>query len=208
MGGCVTTGQGFTRGSFQPFLLIWAWLMTYVRLFSTIYISVTETLRQLKTQSRVLLDIACAIRNPDVEDLVKSPVIRSPAGSPNPAGKASIFEIQEEMHAALDLPSLLGQAVDVSHDKINKILRVRSEQATCLPLAHFLRYFTLNLFFANECEAISGRAGTSLKTVVNSHIKDFIEAYGDKEIKTLAQGMDADQWREKDFTAEDDEILK
>jgi hypothetical protein len=89
----------------------------------------------------------------------KSPVIRSSIRSPNIVENASIFEIQEEMHAALDLPNLLGQAVDVSHDQINKILQVRSEQVTSLPLAHFLRYFTLNLFFANECEAISGRQG-------------------------------------------------
>jgi len=118
-----------------------------------------------------------------------------------------MFEIQE-MHVALDLPNLLGQAVDVSHEKINKILQVRSEQVISLPLAHFLRYFTLNLFFANECEAISGRAGSSLKTIVNSHIRDFSKAYRDREIQTLAKGMDADNLQERDFTAHDNEILK
>ncbi|KND92285.1 Vacuolar protein sorting-associated protein 54, chloroplastic [Tolypocladium ophioglossoides CBS 100239] len=177
-------------------------------LFSTIYIGVTETLRRLKTQSGLLLEVACAIGNPDAEDSVKFPVIRSPIGSPNPAGNTSIFEIQEEMHAALDLLDLLGQAVDVSHEKINKILRVRSEQVKGLPLAHFLRYFTLNLLFANECEAISGRAGTSLKTAVDGHIEDFIKAHRDREIQTLAQGMGADNWQDADFTAKHNEILK
>jgi vacuolar protein sorting-associated protein 54 len=176
-------------------------------LFASIYIGVAETLRRLKTQSRVLLDIACAIGSPDAADGVKSPVLRSPLGSPSPGVAPSMFEIQEEMHVALDLTNLLGQAVDVSHEKINKILRVRSDQATALPLAYFLRYFTLNLFFANECEAISGRAGTSLKTVVNGHIKDFIKAHGDREIQTLAQGMGADTWAVKDFTPKDTDIL-
>ena len=178
-------------------------------LFAQIYVGVTETLRRLKTQSRVLLDIASAVGNPDAASGAKSPAIRSPITSPISGGKqdASMFEIQEEMHVALDLSNLLGHAVDVSHEKINKILRVRSEQATNLPLAHFLRYFTLNLFFANECEAISGRAGTSLKTVVNGHIKDFVKAHGDREIQTLAQGMGADNWAVKDFTRKDTETL-
>lgn len=178
------------------------------RLFSTMFIGVAETLRRLKTQSSVLLDIACAIGNPDTEDPVKSPLIWLPIGSQDPAIHASRFEIQEEMHVALDLPNFLCQAVDVSYENINKILRVRSEQTTSLPLAHFLRYFTLNLFFTNECEAISGRAGTSLKTIVNGHVQDFIQAHGDREKQVLAQGMDADNWQVKDFTAKDNEILK
>ncbi|KAF5022521.1 hypothetical protein F66182_5423 [Fusarium sp. NRRL 66182] len=176
------------------------------QLFSTIFITVAETLRRLKTQSGILLEIACAI-GPDAEDPIKPAAVRSPLASPNPTGDASMFELQEEMHIALDLPNLLGQAVDASHEKINKILRVRSAQATDLPLAYFLRYYALNLFFANECEAISGRAGTSFKTIVNGHIQDFIKAHGDKEDQALANGMGADTWQDKDFTAKDDEIL-
>ena len=112
------------------------------------------------------------------------------------------------MHTAIDLQDLLGRAVDVAHEKINKLLRVRSEQVRGLPFAHFLRYFTLNLLFANECESISGRAGTSLKTIVDGHIKDFIEAHKDREIQTLVQGTGADNWQEKDFTAKNSETLK
>ncbi|KAM5341815.1 hypothetical protein ACJ41O_014846 [Fusarium nematophilum] len=178
------------------------------RIFSTMFITVAETLRRLQTHSSLLLDVAYAIENPDAEDPIKSPIIPSPIGSPNPAGNFSIFYIQEEMHVALDLHDLLGQAVDASHERINEILRVRSEQITDLPLAYFLRYYTLNLLFANECEAISGRAGTSLNTIVNGHIRDFIKALGDKENQALAQGMDADTWQDRDFTAKDNEILK
>jgi vacuolar protein sorting-associated protein 54 len=177
-------------------------------LFSTIYIGVAETLRRIKTQSELLLDISCNVGNLDTKDPVKPPVTRSHIRSPNPTGNAFIFESQDDMHTALDLTNLLGQAVDVAHEKINKLLRVRSEQVRGLPFAHFLRYFTLNLLFANECETISGRAGTSLKTIVDGHIKDFIEAHKDREIQTLVQGTGADNWQEKYFTAKDNEILK
>jgi vacuolar protein sorting-associated protein 54 len=175
--------------------------------FFDIYIGVAETLRRLTTQSRVLLDITCAIGNPDAEYGVRSPVIQSPIGSAG-AGSTSAFEIQEEMHVALDLGNLLAQAVDASHERINRILRIRYEQTIGLPLAYFLRYFTLNLFFANECEAISGRAGTTLNTIVDSHIKAFIKAHGDRKIQSLARGMGADNWQEKDFSANDSGILE
>ncbi|MBE3045411.1 hypothetical protein IMZ48_23250 [Candidatus Bathyarchaeota archaeon] len=166
-------------------------------LFLTIYVSVTETLRRLKTQSGLLLDIACAVGNFVGDKSVKSSVTG-----------AGVLEAQEEMHAALDLPTLLGRAVDVSHEKITKILQVRTEQTTGLPLAYFLRYFTLNLLFAHECEAISGRTGTSLKTAIDSHIRGFIKVQRDEEIATLAQGMDADKWQDKDLTAEDVQLLE
>ncbi|KAF4961179.1 hypothetical protein FGADI_415 [Fusarium gaditjirri] len=176
-------------------------------LFSTLFVSVAETLRRLKTQSSLLLDIASMIGSPDSADPIKSPNIISPSSSPNPARNMSMFCAQEEMHVALDLPNLLSHGVDVSHEKIIKILRVRSEQTKILPLPYFIRYYTLNIFFVNECEAISGQAGMSLKTIINDHILDFIQAHGDRENQALAQGMGADMWQETDFTPKDNEIL-
>ncbi|KAJ8127678.1 hypothetical protein O1611_g5958 [Lasiodiplodia mahajangana] len=162
-------------------------------LFSSIFIGVTETLRRVKTQSSILLDLACTSGNTDTEDIAKV---------------TATTELQEEIHNSFDVSNLLGHAVDVSFEKIIKILRVRSEQTINLPLASFLRYFTLNLLFANECEAISGRAGTSLKTVVNDHILSYITAYGSRENTILADGMSSDDWQDKDFTAMDNELLE
>ncbi|KAI0540049.1 putative GARP complex component [Xylaria digitata] len=162
-------------------------------LFSSIFIGVTETLRRVKTQSSILLDLACTSENTDIEDLAKAPVI---------------IELQEEIHDSFDVSKLWGHAVGVGFERIIKILRVRSEQTINLPLASFLRYFTLNLLFANKCEAISGRAGTSLKTVVNDNILSYIAAHGDRENKILADGMSSDDWQDKGFTARDNEILE
>ncbi|KAL2207750.1 Vps54-domain-containing protein [Sarocladium strictum] len=180
----------------------------------TIYIGVTETLRRLSTQVKVLLDIASSLSD-ESNDGLKSPPPRSPMTSPRPDRHARgpslagpHFEIQEELHKTLDVNNLLGQAVDVANEKIVKVLKVRAEQASQLPLDLFLRYFTLNLYFANECEAISGRSGTSLKTVVNGHIKEFVQKNRDAEMQKLAQGMESDQWNAKDFTDENAEVLK
>ncbi|KAG6013176.1 hypothetical protein E4U43_007452 [Claviceps pusilla] len=182
-----------------------------------VYIGVTETLRRLTTQVKVLLDIASSLSSTNAssiaEGALKSPPIKSPMMSPrfdldatNPMDDADM-ELQEELHKSLDLNSLLTQAVDVANDKIVKILKVRAEQATHLPLEFFLRYFTLNLYFANECEAISGRSGTSLKNVVNGHIKEFVHRNRDAEMQKLAQGMEADQWNAKDFSENSSRLL-
>ncbi|KAJ6785115.1 hypothetical protein PWT90_08110 [Aphanocladium album] len=170
-------------------------------LLKKIYVSVTETLRRLSTQVKVMLDIASSLADAPDGDGIKSPTIRSPLGSPRPDRHDAFpgFEIQEELHKALDVTNLLAQGVDIANDKIVKVLKVRGEQATGLSLDMFLRYFTLNLYFANECEAISGRSGTPLKNVVNSHIKEFVQRHQNAEMQTLAQGMEADKWVAKDF---------
>lgn len=187
-------------------------------LLATVYVGVAETLRRVTTQTKVLLDVASEVGDPQAGaggSGARSPVApRSPIASPK-VGRIqqdlSGFEIQEELHKALDLGNLLGQAVDLSHDKIIRILRVRTEQSVGLELPWFLRYFTLNLFFATECESVSGRSGTALKTLVNNQILDFVRAHGDREMQALATGMGSDNWNAKDFGEREaamlDEIL-
>lgn len=176
-----------------------------------IYIGVTETLRRLSTQVKVLLDIAASLSN-DVPDGMRSPPLRSPLSSPRPdrfmgGMPPPTIELQEELHKTLDVSNLSAQAVDVANDKIVKVLKVRTEQSTSFPLVMFLRYFTLNLYFANECEAISGRVSSSLKTVVNNHIKDFVQQNRDAEMQKLAQAMESDQWSAKDFNEANTKLL-
>ncbi|PHH60474.1 hypothetical protein CDD81_1605 [Ophiocordyceps australis] len=161
------------------------------QLLTSMYVGVTETLRRLTTQVKVLLDIASSLTQ------------RQDAASPGQA-----FELQEELHKALEESSLLTQAVDMANDKIVRILKVRSEQTTQLGLDSFLRYFNLNLYFANECEAISGRSGTGLKKVVNGQIKEFVQRNRDGEMQKLAQGMESDQWNAKDLTEDKAELLR
>lgn len=178
-----------------------------------VYIGVTETLRRVSTQVKVLMEIATSLSDPPQRDGLRSPPVRSPLSSPRPDRNAgnpfgASFEIQEELHKTLDVANLLGQAVDVAIDKIVKVLKVRSEQTAQLPMNLFLRYFTLNLYFANECEAISGRSGTPLKTVVNGHIKDFVQRNRDAEMQKLAQGMESDQWAAKDFNEKNMGLLR
>ncbi|KPM44910.1 hypothetical protein AK830_g1646 [Neonectria ditissima] len=146
-----------------------------------IYVSVTETLRRLTTQVKLLLDVTSSM---DYDSTVAA-------------------RQAQELHKAIDLPRLLGEAVDITQDRIVKLLRVRSEQSTHLPRAWFLRYFSLNLGFISECESISGQSGTALKTIINRQIEDFIQQHGEAETQTLTQGMESDQWEARDFAEND-----
>lgn len=146
-----------------------------------IFVSVTETLKRVTTQVKLLLDVTSSL---DYDSSLAA-------------------HQTQELHKAIDLPRLLGEAVDIAQDWLVKLLRVRSQQSMRLSRARFLRYFSLNLGFVSECESISGRSGTALKTVVNGQIKDFIQQHGEVETQTLTQGMESDQWEARDFSEND-----
>ena len=189
-------------------------------MFKKVYANVGEALRRLERQVKVILDITSSLGSPQVnmplKSPVKSPQILSPpqsatingflAPEPSPGPPPALVK-QDEIQQTLDLSSLLGQAVDIAQDQITKILKVRIEQTTRMEMPSFLRYFTLNRLFADECEAVSGRSGTSLKAIVNEHIKSFVNLTAESEKQELVQQMDSDKWDAKDFTDDNSKCL-
>ncbi|RKF54063.1 Vacuolar protein sorting-associated protein 54 [Golovinomyces cichoracearum] len=175
-------------------------------LLKNIYIGIGEALRRIGMQGKVLLDITSTFRG---NSSSQSPDFRHSDEHPNKGSSKTIIsrETQDEMHHSLNMSDLVGQAVDIAQDKVIKLLRVRSDQTICLSVESFLRYFTLNFLFANECEAVSGRSGTSLKNLVNGQIKDFTRQLGESQRQSLATGMEADSWNAKDFTEIENELL-
>ncbi|KAF1848002.1 Vps54-domain-containing protein [Cucurbitaria berberidis CBS 394.84] len=181
--------------------------------FVSIFTDIGEALRRLGTQVKVLLDVTSGVSTPPAS----AGGLRSPPRSPymhnmdsylgNSTPAPASNDLQMELMQALDMSSLLGQAVDAAQTQITKLLKVRSEATANLPLERFLRYFSLCRLFADECEAVSGRSGAALKGVVNIHISDFVSKFGDFEKQELAKAMDSDRWEPKDFDVEDNEIL-
>ncbi|KAL9087237.1 MAG: hypothetical protein Q9165_006731 [Trypethelium subeluteriae] len=182
-------------------------------LFINVYTAVSEALRRLGVQVKILLDVTSDISSPPPTAPLKSPVANPSMPSmgeqlTNPGTPVSRRRLlQEELNQALDMSSLLGQAVDVAQAQITKVLKVRTEQSTRLPLERFLRYFTINRLFADECEAVSGRSGASLKGVINQQIDSFIQIFSDAERQRIATSLDSDRWDAVDFSAEDEVIL-
>ena len=185
-------------------------------LFGRIYSGVGEALRRLGVQVKVLLDVTSGLGSPPVpagargqgQGQAKSNMQTLDGYlTANVASTSSHAQVQDELHQILDMSNLLGQAVDIAQTQITKLLKVRTEQTAHLSISSFLRYFTLNRLFADECEAVSGRGGASLKTAVNGHIKAFVAQLGDTERQQLAQIMDADVWDAKDFGEAEMELL-
>ncbi|CAA9963030.1 Vps54 domain containing protein [Pyrenophora teres f. maculata] len=180
--------------------------------FANIFTNIGEALRRLSILIKVLLDVTSGVATPPSAGGLRSP-LRSPYGNnmdeyiTNGPPPPSASDLQMELMQALDMSSLLGQAVDAAQTQITKLLKVRSEATTNLPLDRFLRYFNMCRLFADECEAVSGRSGAALKAVVNTHINDFVSKFGDFEKQELAKAMDADRWEPKDFDADDTEVL-
>lgn len=179
-----------------------------------VYTDVGEALRRLSIQVKVLLDITSGtasppLTSPKARSHTKSLSSLSNIGEILSSRNSPILssQVQEELTQALDMSSLLGEAVDVAQAQVMKVLRIRSEETVRLPLARFLRYFHLNRLFADECEAVSGRSGAALKDVVNNQISEFIPLLGDSARQQLASTMDADKWEAKAFGSEEEAIL-
>ncbi|KAG5291556.1 vacuolar sorting-associated protein [Histoplasma ohiense] len=178
-------------------------------MLTKIYTSVSESLRRLSVQVKVLLDITSGLSSPPSTGGIRSPG-RSPSLSSLDAisrSRATPVIAQEEILEVLDMSSLLGQAVDIVQSQMVKVLKVRSEQIAHGSLEQFLRYFSLNKLFADECEAISGRSGAALKNVVDTQIKEFISNFGDSSKHKIVQVMDSDRWDAKDFGDEENALL-
>ncbi|PNS21107.1 hypothetical protein CAC42_3445 [Sphaceloma murrayae] len=178
---------------------------------------VSEALRRLSAQVKVLLDVTSSSERPSraaSPELPSSPIqanlqsidghlkatngYTSPLGSPGLAG---------DLIQALDMSSLLGQAVDVAQTQITRVLKVRAEQTHKLPLERFVRYYTLLRFFADECEAISGRSGQVLKNILNTQLTAFVSNLAETESQNVAQQLESDQWEAQDFQDKDQIML-
>lgn len=156
-----------------------------------VYAGVSESLRRLSVQVKVLLDIASGFGAP------KSPGPQSAKSGTQSGPVAAVA--QDEILQVLDMSSLLGQAVDIAQSQVNKVLKVRTEQTSRLSKEDFLKYFTLNRLFADECEAISGRSGTALKTLVGNQIREYIGRFAEGQRHRIVEVMDYDRWDARDF---------
>ena len=178
-----------------------------------IYSNVGEALRRLGTQVKVVLDITSSFSSAAVTKPARSPMSPPAADWNSYIGVTQLKSAtlgtvqQEDIQQTLDMSNLLGQAVDIAQAQITKVLKVRSEQSTRLPRPQFIRYFHLNRLFADECEAVSGRGGMALKTVVNAQIIDYVHHAAETERQHLVAGMDADRWDAKDFEDSDAQTL-
>lgn len=183
-------------------------------MLSKIYTNISEGLRRLSVQVKIVLDITSTMdqtSGPDIKSPSRSPERGRLEGlrSPSPAGRRrrALSNVQAEVQQALDLSSLLVQAVELVQMQITKVVKVRSQQVAEYSLADFLHFFNLNRLFADECEAISGSSGAALKSVVDAQIKDFVSHFINHERHHVVDVMDSDKWDARDFSEIENLVL-
>jgi len=194
------------------------------KLLTSVYTAVGEALRRVSTQTKVLLDVTSSMqpaspiaspprspglgpRSPRLPSLDEQLTSGAPSTMPTRMNVQS-QNAQDELSQALDMSSLLGQAVDTAQNQITRVLKVRNEQTIRMPKERFLRYFTLNRLFADECEAVSGRGGQALKGIINAQISGFVQVLGAGETERIAHLLDSDDWNARDFTNADEVLLQ
>lgn len=177
-------------------------------MLQSVYTNASECLRRLSVQVKILLDVTSTMDQSQADGLKSPPAMNTPGHIRAPsATRPRAQSIQAEMQQALDLSSLLGEAVDAVQSQVTKVIRVRSQANSEMPMQDFIRFVTLNRLFADECEAISGRSGQDLKSVLDSQIRTYISDYGRRQPQSLVDIMDNDKWEAKDFGDAENTLL-
>lgn len=184
-----------------------------------IYTGVSELIRRLGTQQKMLLDVTMRMGETGVGGMLSprleqngfgsitngdsrsnSPDLNRSNGFPHHPGNVTGFgngNAQDPIN--MDISDLISSAVEIAQSQIVKIVKVRTEQVTAYSPEWFLRYVTLNRLFTQECEAVSVRVGSGLQNAVSAQIREFLDRWQRERIKTLAEGLEKDKWAPKEF---------
>lgn len=191
-----------------------------------IYTGVSELIRRLGTQQKMLLDVTMRMGETGVGGMLsprleqngfggisgdKSPRATSLDLSrtnsfPHHPGTVNGFLPQSPSIPGdpinMDISDLISSAVEIAQSQIVKIVKVRTEQVAAYSPEWFLRYFTLNRLFTQECEAVSVRVGSGLQNAVSAQIREFLDRWQKERIRILAEGLEKDKWAPKEWDEE------
>ncbi|KAI5854333.1 Vps54-like protein-domain-containing protein [Tricharina praecox] len=176
-----------------------------------IYTGVSELIRRLGSQQKMLLDVTMQMGETGVGGML-SPRLEQNGFQNGFSSEMHRSRSESDPTISMDISDLISSAVEISQSHIVKLVKVRTEQVAHYPPDMFIRYFTLTRLFAQECEAVSVRVGPGLQNAVSNQIRDFLSAYQDDRIRNLADCLEKDKWAAKEFEPERqkslDRILK
>lgn len=186
-----------------------------------IYTGVSELIRRLGTQQKMLLDVTMRMGETGVGGML-SPRLeqggfsgisgdKSPRSASPDLARTNSFPFHPNTVNGfppppvtgdainMDISDLISSAVEIAQSQIVKIVKVRTEQVTSYSPEWFLRYLTLNRLFTQECEAVSVRVGSGLQNAVSAQIREFLDRWQKERIGALAGGLEKDKWAPKEW---------
>jgi len=154
-----------------------------------IYTSVSETLRRMSAQQKLLLDLTSSI--------VTTPAVN---------GRLTNGSSTPQQRSSLEFTDLILVNAETAQARMSRIISVRVEQNCRMATDSFIRFYNLNTSFVAECEAITGSIGTSLQNAIAVQARQFLESYQGENLKLLNAQIDRDQWSAEKVSQRTQEI--
>lgn len=98
-------------------------------------------------------------------------------------------------------------ACDAAHHRWAKLLGVRAKTHEKLRLQEFLSVYNLTLEFMNVTEKIGGRLGYSIRGILQSQAKNFVECHHESQMAKLKAILEQENWNEIDVPEEYQNIV-
>lgn len=93
-----------------------------------------------------------------------------------------------------DLTDILGSVTELAHVMVAKVISVRSEPHTSLPLHEFWEFFNETWSFVIGCEVICRRMVVGLRGAVVGQGKTFLQAFHQIRLTQSAKLVEDEQW--------------
>lgn len=144
-----------------------------------IYTQISEALRRLTIHQKLLLEIALD----SISDITVGNISN---------------ELQPDSIVQLDITDAITSAIEISQRRMAKIMNARELQNSCVTLDYFLRLYSLNTMFLDECELISGGrlVNPVLQDIIRVQFQKFYSQYHHASMKILSGKVEKEIWRE------------
>lgn len=101
----------------------------------------------------------------------------------------------EDFHSLdSEILDVVHAAAELAHLRFSKVIAVRSDLHSTLPLAEFLEIFDLSWGFVVECEVLCQRMIVGLRSVLIGQAKSFLQNFHQKRISDSARIVENEQW--------------
>lgn len=159
----------------------------YEDMMVAIFANLSECLRRLTAQQKVLLDLALTVLPPTSEVDVMS----------------------------LDISLAINKAIEMTQVRLMKVVNVRLEQIADLTVPFYFRLYAISSAYLQECEFINPGymatgAGRSLNDWIKNHVGYFIHRFQLNAMKRVASDCDKEVWEQvsqNDVLEETQQIL-
>lgn len=140
-----------------------------------IFSRLSECLRRLTSQQKVLLDLALTVSSDSNNDNVDVMI--------------------------LDISLTIEKAIELTQVRVTKVINVMLEQLADLPLNKYLQFYALVSAYIQECELINpGFSSDSSRSTLNSwlknHIGYFVHRYYLNAMVTMSKECEKECWKE------------